>query len=88
MKIPGHFSTQINSKVLGISSDAVIDEKLGPVYITRIALSRSTVDRGDREVPILPGMVAISDIKTGRRSFMSYLMSPIQEARLEAGRER
>ena len=78
----------IKGKVLSISSDAVVDEKLGPVYITRIALSKTKVDRGDRVVPILPGMVATADIKTGRRSFMSYLVSPIDQARLEAGRER
>lgn len=78
----------IKGKVLSISSDAVIDEKLGPVYVTRVALSKMKVDRGDREVPILPGMVATADIKTGRRSFMSYLLSPIEQATQEAARER
>ncbi len=37
---------------------------------------------------LTPGMAATADIKTGRRSILSYLMSPIDEARLEAGRER
>lgn len=78
--VPGH--------VLSIASDAVVDDKLGPVYVTRIALDRTTVDRGDRAVPILPGMAAEADIRTGRRSIMSYLLSPIAEAGLEAGRER
>jgi HlyD family type I secretion membrane fusion protein len=78
----------IPGKVLSISSDAVVDEKLGPVYVTRIALSRSNIDRGDKVVPILPGMVATADIKTGRRSFMSYLLSPIEQAGLEAAHER
>lgn len=78
----------IPGKVLRIASSAVMDDKLGPVYIARVALSRNTVNRGDRIVPILPGMVATADVKTGRRSFMSYLMSPIDEARLQAGRER
>jgi hemolysin D len=74
--------------VLSIGSDAVIDEKLGPVYVIRIALAPTTVDRGDRLVPILPGMVAEADIRTGRRSFMSYLLSPIAQAGREAGHER
>lgn len=34
------------------------------------------------------GMAATADIMTGRRSILSYLMSPIDAARLEAGRER
>lgn len=78
----------IKGKVLSISSDAVVDEKLGPVYVTRVALSTSKIDRGDKEVPILPGMVATADIKTGRRSFMSFLLSPIEQAGMEAAHER
>jgi HlyD family type I secretion membrane fusion protein len=78
----------IKGKVLSISSDAVVDEKMGPVYVTRIALSKTKIDRGDKVVPILPGMVATADIKTGRRSFMSYLLSPIEQASMEAARER
>jgi hypothetical protein len=35
-----------------------------------------------------PGMAATADIKTGRRSILSYLVSPIDEARWSAGRER
>jgi hemolysin D len=78
----------IKGKVLSISSDATVDEKMGPVYVTRVALAKSTIDRGDKVVPILPGMVATADIKTGRRSFMSFLLSPIEAATEEAGRER
>ncbi len=78
----------IRGVVKTIGSDAVVDEHLGPVYPIRVALDKATVDRGDREVPILPGMAAQADIRTGRRSFMSYLVSPIEKARLEAARER
>jgi len=78
----------IRGKVLSISSDATIDDKLGAVYVTRVALSKSKIDRGDKVVPILPGMVATADIKTGRRSFMSFLLSPIEAAAQEAARER
>ncbi len=78
----------IPGRVTSIGSNAVVDERLGPVYPIRIALSRNSIERGDRSVPILAGMAATADIKTGRRSFMSYLLSPIEEARLEAVRER
>jgi HlyD family type I secretion membrane fusion protein len=78
----------IKGKVLSISSDATVDDKLGPVYVTRVALDKTTIDRGDKVVPILPGMVATADIKTGRRTFMSYLLSPIEEASMEAAHER
>jgi hemolysin D len=39
-------------------------------------------------VALTPGIAATADIKTGRRSILSYLVSPIDEARLSAGRER
>ena len=59
-----------------------------PATAGTLALAPTTVDRGDRLVPILPGMVAEADIRTGRRSFMSYLLSPIAQAGREAGHER
>lgn len=78
----------IPGTIESISSDAVEDEKLGLIYTVRVRLARGTIDRGDARVPLAPGMAATADIKTGRRSILSYLMSPIDEARLEAGRER
>ena len=71
-----------------IGSDAIEDDKLGLVYIVRVKLARASMARGDTTVALTPGMAATADIKTGRRSILSYLVSPIDEARLEAGRER
>jgi hemolysin D len=74
--------------ITSIGSDAVEDEKLGLVYTVRVKLARATMARGDATVALTPGMAATADIKTGRRSILSYLVSPIDEARLNAGRER
>jgi hemolysin D len=74
--------------ITSIGSDAIEDEKLGLVYSVRVKLARSTIARGDTTVALTPGMAATADIKTGRRSILSYLVSPIDEARLSAGRER
>lgn len=78
----------IPGRIESVSSDAVDDKKLGPVYVARVKLLRTTIDRGDHVVPLEPGMTATADIRTGRRSILSYLISPINQARLEAGRER
>jgi len=78
----------VPGRIESISTDAVDDKKLGPVYLARVALLRSTIDRGDRVVSIGPGMTVTADIRTGRRSLVNYLISPIDKARLEAGRER
>jgi hemolysin D len=78
----------IQGHVLGVSPDAVDDEKLGPVYVLRVALDRTRIARGDRDVAVTPGMMVTADIVTGDRSFFSYLTSPIDEARKTALRER
>ena len=78
----------IPGRVLAISPDAIPDEKLGPVYVVRVALDRNRIDRGDRFVALTPGMTATADIVTGRRSFLSYLTSPIEEARSDSLHER
>jgi len=71
-----------------ISSDAVQDEKQGLIYTARVALDRATIQRDGATVPLTPGMAVTADIRTGRRSLASYLLSPIDEIRTTAGRER
>lgn len=78
----------VPGSIENIGSDAVEDEKLGLVYTVRVRLGRSTIERGDTTVMLTPGMTATADIKTGQRSIMSYLISPIDTARQHAGRER
>lgn len=69
--------------VESLASDATEDEKLGLVFLLRIHLSQSP-----QGVRAAPGMAATADIRTGRRSLISYLISPIDEASRTAGRER
>ena len=78
----------VPGRVLTVSPDAVPDEKLGLVYVVRVSLDRTRVDRGDRTVALVPGMMATADIVTGNRSYLSYLTSPIAEAGGSALRER
>lgn len=78
----------VPGRVDSLSSDAMQDEKLGLVYVGRIAIGRSMVQRGGDAVPLTPGMEVTADIRTGRRTIMSYMMSPIDQARQDAARER
>ena len=78
----------VPGRVIAVSPDAVSDDKLGPVYMVRIALDRKRIDRGDRPVVLIPGMTATADIVTGRRSYLSYLTSPVAEAGGAALKER
>ena len=72
--------------VESVGSDAVETEKAGLVYPIRVQLlaSKPTIDAIRPSV----GMAATADIRTGRRNILSFLVSPIDEARKSAGRER
>src|SRR3546814_5196269 len=71
-----------------ISSDAVQDEKRGLIYTARVALDRATILRDGAKVPPTPGMAVTADIRTGRRSHASYLLSTIDVIRKTAARDR
>lgn len=73
--------------VESIGSDAIEDEKLGLVYPARIRLD--AIDRGRAtDMRLSAGLATTADIRTGRRSIVSYLVSPIDKAAREAARER
>jgi hemolysin D len=78
----------IAGTIESIGSDAVEDEKLGPVYPVTIKLDCAAENSAKLCGKVSAGMAATADIRTGRRSLLSYLVSPIEEAGLEAGRER
>ena len=78
----------VPGRVVSISPDAVADDKLGPVYMVRVALDRTQMQRGDHPALLTPGMIATADIVTGSRSYLSYLTSPVAEASGAALRER
>ena len=44
--------------------------------------------KGNKSLPIIPGMVAQVDIITGKKSVLDYILKPFVKARQEALRER
>lgn len=78
----------LGGKVESVASDAVEDDKLGLVYPARIAVAATQEGLRSGRTRISVGMQLTADIKTGRRSILSYLLSPIDEASQEAARER
>jgi len=75
-------------RVESISPDSIHDDTLGLVFIARIAVERRISGRGGQPIALTPGMEITADIRTGRRSIMNFLVSPLQEVLLKAGRER
>ena len=78
----------VQGTVAHLSRDAVNDEKRGRLYLAKIRLERNTVNMDDREAPLVPGMTATAEIKTGQRSVIEYLLSPVLQYKSESLRER
>ena len=85
----------LQGEVEHVSADAVIDQARGLVFPARIRVTGSTLRtaalgrEGEATTDLLtPGMTAAVEVKTGTRSVLSYLLSPISRSVSEAGRER
>jgi membrane fusion protein, hemolysin D len=63
-------------------------ESPDPVYAARISLDRSVMQIEDKLVSLSPGMAVTVEIKTGSRSVISYLLSPLRKYKQESLRER
>jgi membrane fusion protein, hemolysin D len=57
-------------------------------YSARISLDRNQMQVDDRLVNLSPGMAVTVEIRTGSRTILSYLLSPLQRYRHEIMRER
>jgi hemolysin D len=57
-------------------------------YSARISLDRTRMQVEDRLVNLAPGMAVTVEIKTGSRTILSYLLSPLRRYRQEVLRER
>ncbi|WP_293976241.1 HlyD family type I secretion periplasmic adaptor subunit [Sphingomonas sp.] len=77
----------VAGRIATISSDAVEDEHLGLVYVVYVDVTANAQDLQKRGIHISPGMAVTADIGTGRRSIMSYLLSPVQAMAHDAARE-
>ena len=80
-----------------VSPDAVIDQARGLVFPARVRVTGSRfraetlegIEMSDQDTSLLsPGLSAAVEIKTGKRSVISFLLSPIARGVSEAGRER
>lgn len=89
----------ITGQVLTISSDAVVRDSAtrsdtrsaapsGPEYIARISLKRGDKNGEIDALNLSPGMTVTVEIKTGTRTVMDYLLSPLGRYRHESLRER
>ena len=85
------FSTYggLNGRVVTISPDSIYDETAREAFFTVIVeTDRSFLQSSGRMLPITPGMMTDTQIITGRKSILMYLLKPFLKARSDALRER
>ena len=72
------------------AKESDVDEKTQTVnnYQIRVTLQQTTISIAGEPTALSPGMVATAESKTGKRTLMSYLLSPLAENIGEAARER
>lgn len=56
-------------------------------YRVTVLTDSSTLEAGGQSLPIIPGMVASIEVRTGEKTILDYLLKPVLKAR-EAFRER
>jgi len=85
------FSTYggLDGRVVQVSADSIYDETTREAYFNVIVETRRAyLSAGGRQLPITPGMMTDTQIITGQKSVLSYLLKPLSRAQSEALRER
>jgi hemolysin D len=80
----------IEGTVQWVGTDAVNDQKLGPIYPVRIRLAEQATPNSvnGRKGTLTPGMSVTADIRVDERRMISYFLSPLMRYKDEALRER
>ena len=79
----------LDGKVVQVSADSIYDEKEKEAYFTVIVMTdKSYLMSLGHPLPITPGMMTNTQIITGRKSILTYLLKPALKASSEALRER
>ncbi|AZQ52615.1 HlyD family type I secretion periplasmic adaptor subunit [Burkholderia cenocepacia] len=84
----------LHGRVVSVGPDTVKDEQRAAsgrpdatYYRLMVETDANVLDVAGRRLPILPGMQATVDVRTGEKTVLDYLLKPIFKAR-EAFRER
>lgn len=84
----------LKGQVEHISPDTLKDDQKAAAgrpdatyYRVLVLTDKSSLEAGGKSLPIIPGMVASVEIRTGEKTILDYLLKPVLKAR-EAFRER
>jgi adhesin transport system membrane fusion protein len=79
----------LEGRVVQVSADSIYDEATREAFFNVIIeTDRSFLTTAGRRLPITPGMMTDTQIITGRKSVLSYLLKPVLKAKSDALTER
>jgi hemolysin D len=78
----------VPATVIGVTSDAVIDEKRGAIFPAILRLEQAAIDIDGKSVRLSPGMLIAAEVKTGRRRVIDFLLSPVHQTAAQSLKER
>lgn len=71
-----------------ISADTIEDKHGDIFYLVRLRTQKNAITYKGKTLPIIPGMVVVVDILTGRKTILDYILKPILKAKQNALTER
>ncbi len=94
----------VHGRVIDVSRDAIAQatrqgedptvgaaspaSQMSPTYVARISLDQAAMVVDGRRETLLPGMSVTAEVRTGRRTIIDYLLSPLARKGSEAMHER
>ena len=78
----------LDGEVVSVAPDTTVPEAGMPYFRVIVRTSRPYLGEQADQLPIIPGMGASVEIRTGTRSVISYLLKPVLKIKNEAFRER
>jgi adhesin transport system membrane fusion protein len=79
----------LEGRVVQVSADSIYDENEKQAFFTVIVqTNKSFLMASGHRLPITPGMMTDTQIITGRKSVLTYLLKPVLKARSDALHER
>jgi membrane fusion protein, adhesin transport system len=78
----------LTAKLEHIGADSITNDKGETYYMIKVRTDANALLHQGKELPIIPGMVADVEVKTGQKTVMQYLLKPVTRMRQQALRER
>lgn len=71
----------LEAELVHIGADSSTDDQGDSFYLVRVKTQKNNLGKGDKLLPIIPGMIAQVDILTGKKTLLRYLLKPILKAK-------